>query len=216
MAKNTAQKGGLRGFIAPSEEDLYQARKAAELEKFAGRFQQLTGVHHISQDLWADDTGRLWQHDAALEHGTDSAFTVGTDLEAVWFRRPKSGPQTVEQWEVHRDRQAKAAEQQERERQAQLAEARKTAAPVTFAALESSARGVTLAEAARRIANVGGKVEVRGGRLVVSLPPAIPGGTGPVLVFVRMLHTAEAVAVEALSKGQDLPEREITPSGAVV
>jgi hypothetical protein len=31
-----------------------------------------------------------------------------------------------------------------------------------------------------------------------------------------MLYAAEAVAVEALTKGRELPEREITPAGALV
>jgi hypothetical protein len=211
------EKGGLWGFRAPTEDEVDQARNAEELQRLAERFEQLTGVHSVGRGLWADDSGRLWQQDRSFgDHKPDSAFTVGPDLEPVWFMRPKGGPQTLEQLEIHHARQAKAAEQQERERQAQLKALRKTAAPVTFGHLESAARGVTLAEAARRIVNAGGRVEVEGGRLVVSLPGSGQGGMGSVLVFARMLYAAEAVAVEALSKGQDLPEREITPAGALV
>jgi hypothetical protein len=212
------KSGSLGSWAAPSEDELRQVHNAEELEKLGERFEQLGAMRSLGQGLWADDRGRLWQHDSSFEgHNPErNAFAVGQDLEPVWFARPTKGPTTLDQLEVRQARRAKAAEQQEREWQARLKEARRIAQPVTFGQVETSARGVTLAEAARRIANVGGKVEVRGGRLVVSLPPAVPGGTGSVLVFARMLYAAEAVAVEALSKGQDLPEREITPAGALV
>jgi hypothetical protein len=217
MAKNTAQKGGLRGFIAPSEKDLYKAHKAEELEKFAERFEQLTGVHSVGRGLWADDSGRLWQHDSSFEsHNPErDAFTVGPDLEAVWFKRPKGGPETVEQLEVQQARQAAAAEQQERERQARLREARKLALPVTLGHFDTTCR-MTLVEAGRRVLDAGGKLEVRGGRLVVSLPPGATGGMGNVLAAARVLYTAETVVAEHLARKEPLPDAEVTPAGALV
>jgi hypothetical protein len=121
----------------------------------------------------------------------------------------------VAELEVRREREAKAAERQERERQARLKEVRKSARPVTFAHVEPSTHGVTLAEAARRIANAGGRVEVEGGRLVVSLPGSGHGGMGSVLVFARMLYAAEDVVTAALKSKVPLPEREVLPSGAL-
>jgi hypothetical protein len=216
MATNTQQKGGtLAGFIAPSQEDIYKARKAEELEKLAGRFDQLTGVHSIGRGLWADDTGRLWQHDGALEHKPESAFTVGPDLEPVWFKRPKGGPQTLEQLEIHDARQAKAAEAQEKEREAQRRELRKLAVPITLGHYESAAR-MTLAEAGRRVLAAGGKLEVRNGHLVVSLPPHAIGGHGSALPAARVLYTAETVVTECLARKEPLPDAEVTPAGALV
>jgi hypothetical protein len=218
MATKTSKGGGgtLWGWGEPSEQEMHQARKAAELEKLAEKYEQLGAMQSVGRGLWASADGRLWQPDRAIEgHSADGAFAIDQALEPVWFQRPKQGPRTVAELEVRREREAKAADRQERERQAQLKALRKTALPVTFGQVETSARGVTLAEAARRIANVGGTVEVEGGRLVVSLPPSVPGGVGLVLVFCRMLYAAEDVVTAALKSKAPLPEREVLPSGAL-
>jgi hypothetical protein len=208
---------GLWGWNAPSDEELAQARRAEELEKLSERFEQLTGLHSVDRGKWADDTGRLWQHDSSLEdhHPERSAFTVGGDLEPVWFKRPKAGPQTLEQWELHQARRATAAEQQKRQRQPAINEARKTAVPVTLGHLDLSAR-MTLAEAGRRVIDAGGKVEVRGGRLVVSLRPGSIRGPGGVVAAARVLYTAEAAVVESVARKEPLPPSEVTPTGVPV
>jgi hypothetical protein len=204
--------------LPPSEDELRQAHRAEELEKLAARFEQLGAMRSVGRGLYASEDGRLWQLDRRIEgHQPDrNAFAIGRDLEPVWFERPPKGPQTVEQLQVRQARQAKAAEQQERDRQARLKALRKTALPVTFGQVEPGARRVTLAEAARGIANVGGGLDVKDGRLIVLLPRSVAGGVGSVLAYCKMLYAAEAVAVEALTEGQDLPEREITPAGALV
>ena len=124
------------------------------------------------------------------------------------------GPRTIEQLERRDERRAKAAEQAEQERQARLAALRKDAAPVTFGQVEPTARGLTLAEAGRRIADAGGKVEAKDGRLLVSLPVSAGGDPAP-LGAARMLYAAEAVVVEHLAAKRPLPDRQALPTGAL-
>jgi hypothetical protein len=87
MATSTQKKGGLSGFLAPSEQELRQAHRAGELEKLSQRFEQLGALRSVGRGLYASQDGRLWQHDPSLEgqNPERNAFTVGPDLEAIWL-----------------------------------------------------------------------------------------------------------------------------------
>jgi hypothetical protein len=209
----------LRGFRAPDRDELFRAARAAELERLAEKgYEQLGALTRLDNGLWADESGRLWQQDSGVPAGGRSidhyAFAIDGRLQPIWLIRPSAGPRTVEQLEVHQQRAAKRAAESQKERQARLKELRKTAVPISFGHFEPSAR-MTLAEAGQRITAAGGKIELRGGRVVVSLPPSATSGYGrsSLLPAARMLYAAEAVVAECLGRKEPLPPVEVTPNG---
>lgn len=75
---------------------------------------------------------------------------------------------------------------------------------------------LTLRQAADRIDQAGGKIEVRRDRLVVSLPPnAATFGREPIDA-ARVLYMAEPTVAAALKAGDDLPDAPVTPAGALL
>jgi hypothetical protein len=119
----------------------------------------------------------------------------------------------IRAWVRERDEQAK---RQAAEAERELAVLRKSAAPVTTVDVDPALR-FTLAQAAERIDQAGGKIELRRDRLVVCLPPGAGKmyGTEP-LDAARVLYLAEPAVVALLAKGEALPDAPITPAGAVL
>jgi hypothetical protein len=82
---------------------------------------------------------------------------------------------------------------------------RKEARPVTVSDLDGGER-LTLREAAERIEQAGGKLELKAGRLVVHLPPSALGQWGNVKVAAQRLYAAENVVAKCLREKQPLPD----------
>jgi hypothetical protein len=209
----------LRGYVQPSEDRLHMAAQADHLERLLEKgFEQLARIESVGEGLWATDDGRLWRYAPGLpwEGGRNpekQAFTIGPGLEAVWFARPEKGPKTLAELEERREQQAKEAERQLAEQEKTRDQLRKTAQPVTLDDLEPGEK-FTLREASERVERAGGKVEVKGGRLIVSLPPG-RGGLGSALPAARRLYAAEAEVVKALQAKAELPDRHVLPTGAL-
>lgn len=59
------------------------------------------------------------------------------------------------------------------------------------------------------------RVEIKDGRLVVSLPRSALGGVTSGLPAAELLYRAEGIVVEHVKATRPLPDREILPSGAL-
>jgi hypothetical protein len=182
--------------------------------------EQLDGLRDVGRGLFASEDGRLWQRAPGAqprgrEPGVD-AFVPAGNLNPIWYQRPGRGPQTVAALKARNAEAAKVNAQREREAEARRAEARKAAVPVTLGDTDRAFRGVTLAAAARKVEQAGGKIEATGGHLLVSLPVGRKGASPTsALAAARLLYLAEDAVIAALKAGKDLPEREVLPNGAL-
>jgi hypothetical protein len=137
-----------------------------------------------------------------------AGFLTDADLNPIWFERPETGPQTVEELERKQAADAQAADAQ---RQAETARLRKTAEPVTADSFETGPP-LTLRAAAEQVEREGGTVKVERGALVISLPPA-RFGMSRALSAARRLYLAEEIVLEHLKARRALPDRAVLPSG---
>ena len=101
---------------------------------------------------------------------------------------------------------------------------RMTAVPVSYDDLAGDGGRMTLRQAGEKVWEAGGTVRVKGGRLVVSLPPGalvVMGAQSVAAKAAARLYLAEESVTAAASKrGGDvdvakLPDRPVLPSGAV-
>jgi hypothetical protein len=120
------------GFAVPSPQIVTKARRANELEDLAEHgYESLDSVRSVGRGLFASPDGRLWRASPGEPvHGKrpveTSAFLTDADLNPVWFERPGTGPQTVEELERKQAADAQAADAQ---RQAETARLRKNGGP---------------------------------------------------------------------------------------
>jgi hypothetical protein len=117
------------------------------------------------------------------------------------------------------ERRARHAEEQAKrqaaERERNLAALRAAAVPVTAGDFDATLK-MTLAQAAERIDQAGGRIEVDHGRLDIALPPGAAIFGRDNIDAARLLYAGEDAVVAALTNGKPLPDAPITPAGHVL
>jgi hypothetical protein len=127
----------------------------------------------------------------------------------------RDAPRDLAELEHRARAKAEHAERAAAERERKLNALRRAAVPVSLGTIDRSLR-MTLAEAGATIDRHGGKIELRGGRVIVSLPPgAATYGTEP-LNAATVIYRAEPAVVALLKANKPLPDSAITPSGALL
>jgi hypothetical protein len=126
----------------------------------------------------------------------------------------KDAPRDGRELEQRRKREEEAKRKTQEEHERALAQRRETAPPVTTGRLDPQMH-MTLREAAQRIHNAGGRLE-GGDSLVVYLPPAHAVWGAPEVSAAKLLYIGERAILEALARGEEIPDREVTPTGALV
>jgi hypothetical protein len=161
----------------------------------------------------SDPDGYLWRLTAGEPLEGHQPGTSAVGLGRGWVVRPEgSDPRTLTELDkLVKVEQAQQAESR-RKQVAQREAIRKTAPPVTAGVL-LGVGALTLAEAARKVEAAPGRLEVRGGRLVVHLPPTAGRSARNA---AALLYTGEQHVVEALKAKRPIPDREITGAGALV
>jgi hypothetical protein len=180
--------------------------------------------HRFRPWLVAKEDGSIW----TLEHGIPAAGVRPTS-HAVLMDDPHNwaylvsaqhsgradAPASVAELEARAAKAKEDARRQADERERRLRELRKAATPVTSGDVDPKLKR-TLAQAVERIDRAGGRVEVDHGRLVVFLPPSAGTFGSDPLDAAKLLYLAEGAVVAALTSGEALPDKLVTPSGAVL
>jgi hypothetical protein len=105
----------------------------------------------------------------------------------------EGAPTTVAELEERARRREEARARQAEEAKAELERRRRQATPVTLDDLAHDGERVTLRQAGERVVQAGGRLDVRGSRLVVSLPPGtllVSGVPSPVAKAAARLYAA--------------------------
>jgi hypothetical protein len=143
---------------------------------------------------------------------TSAAATAGPDA-----------PRTVAELEERKQQREKAEAEQAEAAAATFKRKQATAAPVTVATLDRQTPA-TLRAAVEAVEQAGGRVDVRDGRVVVSLPPAevgaVPwfGGEKPARAAARAVYLAEEAILDVVKRSgrvdaRKVPDVAILPSG---
>jgi hypothetical protein len=174
--------------------------------------------------LVAKDDGSIWTVEGGMPlsgyRPTTNAVLVGKGntwayLTAASASSISNAPRDLAELERRARAAEEQAERQAAERERKLATLRTTAVPVTSGDLDPTLK-MTLAQAAERIEQEGGRIDLERERLVVFLPSgAGTFGSGP-LDAARVLYLAEPTVVAALKRGDALPDAPVTPAGAVI
>jgi hypothetical protein len=151
----------------------------------------------------------------------DFACLVDDDLDWQYVVRAAASGRTDAPTSVD-DLEQRAKQSQERqqrfdqERRQQLEGWRASATPVSFDDVyPTPGERLTLKVAAERIEAVGGKLEVtKGDRLVVSVSPG--ARSSDLMRACARLYTAEQLVVDYLKRKRPLPDKTITPAGALL
>jgi hypothetical protein len=175
--------------------------------------------------LIAKDDDTIW----TVEHGIPwngvnrdtHAVLVDDDLRWGFLVSAKASgrkdaPSHVGELAGRAKRAEDEAKRQAAERERNFQRLRKSAVPVTSGDVNDALK-FTLAAAHEKVLQAGGKVEIRDNRLIVCLPP----GAGKMWTTeqtdaAHVLYLAEPAVVALLAKGQALPDKPVTPAGAVI
>jgi len=210
--------------IGTYREDPEVARReerAAELEGLRRRgftIYEWDDLREVGDGWLADSDDRLWRVAAGEpmegHQPATSAVALGrgfvTTPEASRVRNPPHSLADLDK----RLQVRKAQEAEGRRKAAATFEARRKAAQPVTAAQVQGVPPMTLAEAAGVVEAAAGRLEVtKDGRLVVHLPQDYARNSQDA---AAILYTGEAAVVEALQAKRALPDREVTPAGALL
>jgi hypothetical protein len=174
--------------------------------------------------LVAKDDRSIWTLEGGMPlsgyRPTTNAVLVGKNntwayLTSVAASGIGNAPRDLAELERRARKADEEAERAAAAHDAKLAALRAAAVPVTLGDIEPGLR-VTVRAAAERIDQAGGTVELDGGRLVVSLPPGANTFGPDCANAARVLYVAEDAVVAALKADEPLPDKPITPAGAVL
>jgi hypothetical protein len=192
-----------------------QAQELEGLRQRGFRIFEWDDLAEQAHGLLADSDGYLWKVARGEPLEGHQPGTSAVALGRGYVMRPKdSEPRT--QAELDRLLAAEEAQRAKAAKQAaaDLEARRKAAQPVSFAQVQGWPR-MSLAEAAAAIEARAGRLEVRDGRLLVCLP-ASADWTGTTLHAAALLYAAESVVVDCLRAKKPLPDREVSPAGALL
>jgi hypothetical protein len=193
-----------------------QAAELASLRARGFTIYEWDDLREVGDGWLADADDRLWRAqrgEPVVEGFRPGQHAVGLGPGRGYLRTPeRDEPPSLA--ELEKRQAAAEAAQAESQRKAQADfEARQAEAPPVTATRLAGRRALTLRDAGEVVARAAGRLEVRGGRLVVSLPM---DATSSTLAAAGLLYDAEAVVADAVKAKRELPDAEVTPAGALL
>lgn len=226
-------EGVFRATTMPDEAERRRLHSLAEirnLEVFASvELERVEGSNGLLVFTGSgDDHGTLWvqgsKHDVEFRGREKVRVVYEGDPLTPRFLIPASEqglPATLAEWEARQNRRGAAVEQQRQEAAANLDRLRLSAEAVTYDDLGRDRVRMTLRKAGEAVERAGGVIQLKGSRLLVSLPPGAlltMGAPSAAAKAAARLYLAEAAILAAAGKRSDiaaskLPNKHVLPSG---